>query len=73
MSDMRDKQSEFKSLLKKKIEENSLTDREKELIRIAMEFGYALAYCSRTCDMNESFYAAGRYDDDYKIILGMIK
>ena len=72
MSDMRDKHYEFKNLLKK-IVEKPLTAREKEITRIAMEFGYASAYCSRTCDINESFFAADEFDNDYKCILGMIK
>lgn len=70
---MRDKQSEFKSLLKKKIKGKSLTVREKELIKIAMEFGYASAYCSRTCDMNESFFAADNYSKDYLQMLGLLR
>ena len=69
MTDMRttcsEKQRELKELFKKKI----LSPDEKEIIGTAMEFSYASAYCARTCDMNQRFYAAGNYEDDYKKML----
>lgn len=73
MSDMRDEHYKLKNLLIQKIKEKLLTEKEKDIIKIALEFGYASAYCSRTCDMNESFYAAGNFDDAYKHILEMLK
>lgn len=69
MTDMRTTQSEKKQQLKGLLKETTLTKEEKKLIKTAMEFGYASAYCARTCDMSQSFYAAGNYEDDYKSIL----
>lgn len=68
MTDMRTTFSETKELLTKILEEK-LTNKEKKAIRIAMEFAYASAYCSRTCDMNESWYSADTYDNDYHHLL----
>ena len=44
---------------KKPFDEN-----EKQFVVALMNFFYASAFCERTCDMNESFYAAQRYKDE---------
>ncbi len=72
MSDMRNKCYENKRLLTE-IVTKPLTTREKELIKVAMEFGYATAFCSRTCDMTESYFAGSSFDDDYKHILKVVE
>lgn len=65
MQDMRDmceeKQAELKKVFKK-----GLSKRQKELMILAMEFGYASAFCARTCDMREMWFAGGSYTTDYE-------
>ena len=41
---------------------------EKQFLIAVMNFFYASAFCERTCDMNESFFAAQRYKDQAKEI-----
>jgi len=43
-------------------------DKEKKFIVSLMNFFYASAFCERTCDMNESFYAAEQHKDQAKKI-----
>lgn len=64
--DMRDTCDEKQSELDKVIKLGALSKKEKEHMLLAMEFGYASAFCSRTCDMNESWFAGGQYTDTYK-------
>jgi len=67
--DMREKVTELESKLKEQLKDETLTKNQKKIIATALEYGYASAFCSRTCDMNESFFAAGQYTDDYKKML----
>lgn len=62
---MRDKCEENQSALKKAIKKG-ISKKQKELMILAMEFGYASAFCSRTCDMREMWFAGGNYVDNYK-------
>jgi hypothetical protein len=68
MSDMREVYSEKQKYLENALGEVELTPEQKELIKNAMEFGYAAAYCARTNDMNGSFYQAERYEDGYNLM-----
>ena len=54
--------------LEKILKERELDKDEKVLLKLVLEFGYSTAYCSRTSDMNESFYGAERYDSVYQEI-----
>lgn len=63
------KQRELERLLG----EVSLTPDQKKVILTAMEFGHAAAFCSRTCDMNGSYFSADEYEGAYhemKRVLG---
>lgn len=71
--DMRKKVTELKSKLKELLEKESVTEGQRDLIATAMEFGYASAYCARTCDMNESFFAGMQYDDEYTQMVQEVK
>lgn len=42
----------------RKILDDSLTEKELHQLETAMRFGYANAFCSRTCDMREEWYSA---------------
>jgi hypothetical protein len=53
--------------LKKPFEGN-----EKQFLIALMNFFYASAFCERTCDMNESFFAAQQYKDQAKKIYEQI-
>ena len=52
--------------LERMLGEAQLIPDQKKLILTAMEFGHAAAFCSRTCDMNESFYASEQYQAAYQ-------
>ena len=45
---------------------------DKQFIISLMNFFYASAFSERTCDMNESFYAAQQYKDQAKTIYEQI-
>jgi flagellar biosynthesis/type III secretory pathway protein FliH len=71
--DMRQQVTELESKLKKILETQELTKQQKEMLQTAMQYGYAAAYCSRTCDMNESFFAGMRYTDEYNKMIEEVK
>ena len=73
MSDMITKCSEKQRELKELLQKNNLTKKEKEIVRTAMEFSYASAFCARTCDMNENWFGADHYETDYKHMLEEVK
>lgn len=70
--DMRATFDEKQSALTKTLK-TPLTDEQKQLMLLALEFGYVSALCSRTCDMNESWYAASTYTDQYNKIRDQLK
>ena len=57
----------FLAGLKKPFEGN-----EKQFIIALMNFFYASAFCERTCDMNESFFAAEQFKTQAKTIYEQI-
>ena len=56
------RKSEMESILSGK----SLTRKQKDAMRTSMEFGYAAAFCARTCDMNGSMFRANDYENRFK-------
>lgn len=50
-----------------------LTPEQKALMLLALEFGHESAMCSRTCDMNEAWYASTTYTDKYNKIKAQLK
>ncbi len=66
VQDMRDVFSRTSADLEKKLAKTNLTAEQKALVQTAMEFGYSAAYCARTCDMNDNFSGAERYQTGYE-------
>lgn len=66
MNDMRDTCEEKQSELDKVIKFGVLSETEKKHMLLAMEFGFTTAFCARTCDINESWFAAQQYSDTYQ-------
>ncbi len=62
---MNDEFDEKSRTLKDKLSKVKLTIEQEEIIRIAMEFGYAAAFCERTADMNQSYSASERFKREY--------
>ncbi len=47
----------------------SLSDEQIGIVKTALRFGYAAAYCARTHDMNEHFSQAERYKRGFQNML----
>lgn len=62
--DMRDVFNEKKNALSQL---ENLSDEQKEMIQLAMDFGYAAAFCDRTCDINQSPFAGSQYRNAFNI------
>jgi len=71
--DLRDVFSEDQMKLEEKLKDVKLDPQTKEIILLVLEFGYAAAHSSRTCDMNQSYHGAQRYDDGYHAMEKMIE
>ena len=59
--------------LEKLLEEGELSDTEKQHIKLALEVGYAAAFCARTADMRESYFGAQQYQDRYQKIIKKVE
>jgi len=71
--DLREVFSEDRAKLEKLLKEVKLDPQTKELVLLTLEFGYAAAHSSRTCDMNQSYTAAQRFDDGYHAMEKLIE
>lgn len=65
--------SERQADIEKMLKTAELTDKEKKTILTAIEFGYATAFCERTCDMNGLYYQSQKYRDIYEQIRKKLK
>ena len=71
--DIRDTFEETRRALEDSLDGETLTSEQKKIISLALRFGYSAAFCSRTCDMNNSYNGAERYDKGYKKILESVE
>jgi len=55
--------------LEKLVADKKLTDGERALVRTAMEFAYAAAFCEARYDMNAMPWQAQGYQDKYDAML----
>lgn len=69
MRDMRDVYTERKTDLEVILGTGKVSAEQKRFMSIAMAFGYAAAFSSRTCDMNGSFFQAQTYQDGYEAMM----
>ena len=67
-NELRKVYSKEKKNLEKALSETELTPEQKKLLRNALSFGYAAAFCKGTLDMNKSFYRAQKYQDGYEMM-----
>ena len=73
MEDMRDVYDRTSSELARKLSETQLSDEQRALIRLGMEFAYSAAFSERTCDMHGSHSAAEKYQSGYKSMLQKVQ
>ena len=71
--DMREIFEEKKRKLEGTVTETVLSEEQRELLVIGIEFGYSAAYCQRTCDMQQAFSQANRYSEMYEQTLAFIR
>lgn len=65
---MRDKNRRTAEELMRILDSGTLSEGHRAVVRMAMDFGYSAAYCSRTCDRAESYFQADQFDEGYEAL-----
>jgi len=68
--DQRDVYVEMRKAMEEILSREGLSDEQKRDLRIAMDFGYAAAYSSRTYDMRGSMFGGNEFDSGIKEMRG---
>lgn len=73
MGDMIDEFNAKGKTLRDKLSHMKLTPDQKKMIKDAMDFGYAAAFCEKTSEINGSYHAGERFAKEYALLRDQVK